>query len=134
MYMDFLEACKCKILIVFKILLVGEEIVIVNCKHSKDRTGLICMLVMLLCDIPDEKIVLEYSRSFDNLNVGRNKERMIDDMKSCGLSEEFVYSKQEYMFDLLKEFRYKYKSVNHYLDSLGFNHSDQDLFVKKFKI
>src|SRR5436853_7906691 len=107
MYMDFLEACKCKILIVFKMLLVGEEIVIVNCKHGKDRTGLICMLVMLLYDVSDEKIVLEYSRSFDNLNFGGNKKRMIDDMENCGLSEEFIYSKEKYMLDLWREFKYK---------------------------
>ena len=115
-------------------LLVSEETVIINCKYGKYRTSLIYILDILLCNIPDEKITLEYSRSFDNLNVGGNKKWMINNIKNCGLSEEFVYSKQEYIFDLLKEFRYKYKSVNHYLDSLGFNHSDQYSFVKKFKI
>ena len=54
---------------------------------------------------------------------------MINDMKFCSLSEEFIYSKQKYMIDLLKEFRYKYISVNHYLDSVGFNHLDQNLFI-----
>jgi hypothetical protein len=133
MYMDFLEGCKTKILYIFKMLLESKDIVLINCKYGKDRTGLICMLVMLLCKVSDKDIILEYSKSFQCLSVSNDKLDMINDMKSCGLSEEFIYSKKEYMQNLLKKFRFRYKTVNNYLYEIGFDYLDQDLFFRKYK-
>ncbi|CAG8825488.1 2368_t:CDS:1, partial [Cetraspora pellucida] len=86
MYMDFLEADKIEILKIFKLLLHNREgIIIINCKYGKDRTGLICMLIMLLCGIDDETIISEYSESFTNLDKDGNRLEMIKDMNLCGL-------------------------------------------------
>ena len=134
MYMDYLEGCGSKILNVFDILLKNEGVIIINCKYGKDRTGLICILIMLLCDVSDDVIILEYARSFINLDNELIKLQMINDFKNCGLPEAFIYSTQVYMCDLLRNFRKKYDSVYLYLNDIGFDYLRQKLFIKKYKI
>jgi hypothetical protein len=92
------------------------------------------MLIMMLCEVNDDNIILEYSKSFVYLNKNENyKKEMIDDMLSHGLNEDFIYSKQTFMQDLLKKFRFKYYSINKYLLDIGFDRLDQKAFINKYK-
>eukprot|EP00891_Asterochloris_glomerata_P005681 jgi/Astpho2/5681/Aster-02921 len=50
--------------------------VLVHCIHGKDRTGLIIMLIMLLCSIPAETIIMDYVQSEVRLKEGRDRKEL----------------------------------------------------------
>lgn len=40
--------------------------ILVHCIHGKDRTGLIVMLLLLLCDVPPQVFILAVAESWKN--------------------------------------------------------------------
>ena len=37
--------------------------ILIHCAHGKDRTGIIVMLLMMLCDLSQDEIVADYVQS-----------------------------------------------------------------------
>ncbi|KAL0022318.1 hypothetical protein WJX79_009973 [Trebouxia sp. C0005] len=49
--------------------------VLVHCMHGKDRTGLLIMLLLLLCDIEPQAALLDYAQSEMELRTARDSKR-----------------------------------------------------------
>lgn len=138
MYMDFLEGSKNEIKNIFmKIIELGYEYkIIINCKHGKDRTGVVSMLIMLLCDVKKDIIIEEYSKSFlllvkDDFN--NELDKLVKDFEKGGLDKKFIYSFENYMITLLDLFELKYKNIKNYLNHIGIDEKQQQRFKNLFK-
>ncbi|ROV94931.1 hypothetical protein VSDG_07130 [Cytospora chrysosperma] len=91
-----------------------------HCTAGKDRTGVICALVLSLCGVPDEVVAHEYSLT--DLGLKERKEEFIshlileDPLKdNRPAAERMVSSKRESMIGTLKMIREKYGGVEDYV-------------------
>ncbi|DBB07498.1 TPA: hypothetical protein ACH3X3_008962 [Trebouxia sp. C0006] len=74
LYAAILSHGKSRVAIALRILMVEENFpVVIHCTHGKDRTGVIIMLLLLLCNVSTEAIEEDYARSEGNLNHAKDK-------------------------------------------------------------
>ncbi|ROW10248.1 hypothetical protein VMCG_01776 [Cytospora schulzeri] len=91
-----------------------------HCTAGKDRTGVICALILSLCGVSDEAVAHEYSLT--DLGLKERKEEFIshliledplkDDREAA---ERMVSSKRESMVGTLKMIREKYGGVEEFV-------------------
>lgn len=55
----------------------GAPPVLMHCIHGKDRTGIIAMLLLLLCDVPPADIRDDYVRSEIILRESRENNQLV---------------------------------------------------------
>lgn len=86
---DSLTHCKAEIKQVFDVFSEPTSWpVLVHCTQGKDRTGLIVLLVLLLCGVSEEAIDGDYVRSEREL-VPERREKLAE-VRSIGLPDEFA--------------------------------------------
>jgi len=51
--------------------------ILVHCQHGKDRTGLVVMLMYLLCGVPRDVIISDYALSESLLREGRENRELL---------------------------------------------------------
>lgn len=100
----------------------SEEKCLVHCSAGKDRTGVLCALILLLAGASDEEIAEEYALSEIGL-VGM-KEGMVERLMQIeAISrdregvERMVGSRKEVMIATIEMVRSKYGGVGGYLKS-----------------
>lgn len=93
---------------IFKAIAEANAGVLIFCKYGKDRTGIIAMILELLCDMPMEAIIKDYiiSELYLNANAYTNK--------------IFNYS-TDIPVKFIAEFNKRYESAYKYLLLVGFN-------------
>ena len=99
--------------------------VLVHCTQGKDRTGLIVLLVLLLCDVPLPAITLDYLASEKELEP-EMKER-IAEMESIGLGEEFARCPSDFVEKVVAHIQEKYGGITSYLEQAGI---DEDMRIR----
>ena len=115
---DSLDYCGNEIHQVFSILADEEKYpVLVHCTQGKDRTGLIIMLVLLLCEIPLDIIAIDYLASERELQPER-EERLVE-IQSVGLGEEFVGCPPDFAEKVFMHIEGKYGGIMNYLEYAG---------------
>ena len=112
---------------VFKTIRDSKGSILINCNAGKDRTGVICMLILLLCNVLEEEILVDYQVSYTYLKETIRKMHL-DNPK---MPKYLGNSKMEYMEDALKLFKDKYESIDNYMMLLGFTKKDILKIVKK---
>lgn len=94
MYKQFLGACKNEILDALRIFAEPSNFPIhVHCTQGKDRTGMVCMLLLGIAGVPEDVIVTDYARTEEGL--APVLPQMIKEMAKSGLSEEFATARPE---------------------------------------
>lgn len=87
--MDSLEHCKAEVKDVFSVLSDADSYpLMVHCTQGKDRTGLIVVLVLLLCGVPQGAIRKDYMLSENELQPER--EEKLAEIRSIGLPDTFA--------------------------------------------
>ncbi|KAJ3481978.1 hypothetical protein NLG97_g7689 [Lecanicillium saksenae] len=99
--------------------------VLVHCTQGKDRTGLICCLILMILDVP--MAAIEYDYLLTDEGLAREREQLIKEVKSVGLTEAWAYTDRGMMVGLKKHLDDKYGGLNAYLDSIGFDKSQRVL-------
>ena len=84
--------------------------VLVHCTQGKDRTGLIVLLVLMLCGVDKNAIADDYMRSERELEVG--KEERLD------LSEDFAVCPEGFVHEMTKHINERYDGIGKYLCSI----------------
>lgn len=97
--------------------------VLIHCTQGKDRTGLIIILVLLLCDVDATAISNDYTMSERELQP-EFEERM-KEIRSIGLDESFAKCPETFVHEMAKFIRSQYGSTEAYLKSIGV--SDQQI-------
>ncbi len=85
--------------------------ILVFCKYGRDRTGLIVMILELLCEVPMETIIKDYLLSDLYLNSSEYVENIYD--KPNSIPVKYV-----------SEFFEKYGSANEYMKKIGIDDKD----------
>ena len=91
--------------------------VLVHCTQGKDRTGLIVMLVLLLCGVDIDAISNDYRMSEAKLKP-EFEERM-KEIASIGLDESFAGCPETFVPDIARFIKDEFGGVEQYLLSIG---------------
>jgi protein-tyrosine phosphatase len=98
--------------------------VVVHCTQGKDRTGLIILLVLLLCEIDVETISKDYIKSEKELEP-EMKERL-EEIASIGLDSTFAGCPSDFVKKIVEYIDERYGGITSYLISVGVDEAQQN--------
>ncbi|KAF4973531.1 hypothetical protein FSARC_195 [Fusarium sarcochroum] len=96
---------------------------IVHCTQGKDRTGLICALVLMILDVPIPAIEYDYGLT-DEALIPEREQRLVE-IREIGLSDEWLFTADDMIVGIEKHLVQKYGGLNAYLDGIGFGADDR---------
>lgn len=91
--------------------------VLVHCTQGKDRTGLIVILVLFLCNIDIETISKDYILS--EVELQPEFEERMKDITSIGLDESFAGCPKEFAPEMAMFIKDQFGTTERYLTSIG---------------
>lgn len=105
--------------------------VLVHCTQGKDRTGLIVLLVLLLCNTDIEAISQDYVRSEPELEP--EKQARMEEITSIGLDESFAGCSPDFCQRVVHHITSTHGGLDNYLDGIGVT-GDQRMRVQSVLI
>lgn len=94
--------------------------ILTHCTAGKDRTGVLCALVLSLCGVPDNVIAHEYSLT--DLGLGHRRDEFVESLTRSGplkgnraAAERMVGSRPEAMLGTLALIRREYGGVEEFV-------------------
>lgn len=115
---DTLQYSTSEIREIFNILAEEESYpLLMHCTQGKDRTGIVVLLLLMLCGVEDEAIANDYMRSEKELLV--EKEEILPAILEIGLSEEFAGCPEHFATEVKKHVQERYGGVEKYLTRIG---------------
>lgn len=113
---------------IFNIIIQSDRTIYINCNLGKDRTGVIIMLLLLLCKVDVDDIIADYALSDIYL-----KKHYYDFHKKFPNYPKYLgRAKPEYMEETLKLFFEKYKDIDLYFNKVGL--TDEEIKLLRAKI
>ncbi|KAH7152496.1 protein-tyrosine phosphatase-like protein [Dactylonectria estremocensis] len=96
---------------------------VVHCTQGKDRTGLVCALVLMILSVPVPAIEHDYGLTDEALLAER--EERIAETRQIGLTEEWVSTAKDMIVRIEQHLNDKYGGLDKYLDGVGFGAGDR---------
>ncbi|KAH7008034.1 protein-tyrosine phosphatase-like protein [Ilyonectria destructans] len=96
---------------------------VVHCTQGKDRTGLVCALVLMILGVPIPAIEYDYGLTDAALLEGRDER--IAEVRQIGLTEEWVSTAPGMIVGIEQHLKTRYGGLDSYLDSIGFGAGDR---------
>lgn len=94
--------------------------ILAHCTAGKDRTGVLCALVLSLCGVPDDAVAHEYSLT--DLGLGHRRDEFVGNLTRSGplkdnraAAERMVSSRPEAMLGTLALIRRDYGGVEEFV-------------------
>lgn len=126
LYIIILERSKANIAAALRLLLRDEHLpALIHCVHGKDRTGIIVMLIYLLCDVPHQVIIDDYAKSESLLRESRDHQELLD-LPEALTRDQIIASAANVMEGTVAYLTRKYGDVNVYLRSTGMEQEEID--------
>lgn len=132
--MDSLAYCGAEVRACFEVL--GDESkypVLVHCTQGKDRTGLVVLLVCLLCGVGEDAIERDYVVSEAELRV--EMESRLKEIRSISLTDEFAGCPPGWARKMIEHINEHYGGIEEYLLRCGVTEETQNkvknILVKK---
>jgi len=97
--------------------------IMVHCTQGKDRTGLIILLVLLVCNVDPGAAEADYAMSERELEPER-EERMRD-IRKVGLDESFAGCPADFVDEVVKWLNERHSGVETYLARIGVGQEQQ---------
>ena len=91
--------------------------ILIHCTQGKDRTGLMVILMLLLCGVDRDIITPDYMASERELLPLRDQR--LREIRSMGLGDDFVGCQSEFVDGIVKFLDQRRGGVDGYLQSLG---------------
>ncbi|KAG0201183.1 hypothetical protein BGX28_005930 [Mortierella sp. GBA30] len=92
---------------------------IVHCTAGKDRTGVVCALLQMICGVDEEQIAWEYELTSRCMAIREEDVNFLRSTIGGDSSEEQIRgvlsTNEEYMFRFLAQFHAKYGTINDFL-------------------
>lgn len=98
--------------------------VLIHCTQGKDRTGIVILLLLLLCDVKLTVISADYVQSESELEP--EKEERMKEIRSIGLDESFAQCPPEFCQSTLDHLNATYGGINSYLERIGVDADQQE--------
>ncbi|KAL7949194.1 protein-tyrosine phosphatase-like protein [Trichoderma barbatum] len=92
---------------------------IIHCTQGKDRTGLICALVLMILDIP--RAAIEHDYFLTDAALMSSRPQMIVEIHEIGLTDDWAGTAKDMISSIESHIKDKYGSLDSYLDSIGFD-------------
>ncbi|KYK54328.1 hypothetical protein DCS_06285 [Drechmeria coniospora] len=92
--------------------------ILVHCTQGKDRTGLVCTLILMILDVPVSAIEHDYFLT-DAALLSSRDERLAE-VREIGLSDEWASTAEDMITGMDEHLVQKYGGLNAYLDHIGF--------------
>ncbi|EGR44931.1 uncharacterized protein TRIREDRAFT_5737 [Trichoderma reesei QM6a] len=97
---------------------------VIHCTQGKDRTGLICALVLMILDMPLAAIEHDYFLTDDALMPIRPQ--MLKEIREVGLTDEWARTARDMISAIERHIRDNHGGLDSYLDSIGFDQHQRD--------
>lgn len=124
LYQILLKRSKKNLVSALRLLLCEDHVpVLIHCIHGKDRTGLVVMLIYLLCGVPHSVIVRDYAQSESLLREGRDNRQLLN-MPEEITTDEIIASQAHIMESTLDFLHEQYGDVTAYLRHAGMRHAE----------
>ncbi|GMH32752.1 hypothetical protein BSKO_00586 [Bryopsis sp. KO-2023] len=91
--------------------------ILVHCVHGKDRTGMIIMLILLLCGVPVEAILEDYARSETLLKESKAKNQL--PMAEYLQRDDVIDAQRSNLEGALTHIDFRYGGISRYLKKIG---------------
>jgi len=91
--------------------------VLVHCTQGKDRTGLVILIVLMLCGVDHDAISHDYMTSEERL--WPEKEERLKEILRIGLSEDFAGCPEDFVKEVTRYTQDKYGGIEKYLSEIG---------------
>jgi protein-tyrosine phosphatase len=91
--------------------------VLVHCTQGKDRTGLIVLIVLMLCGVGHDAISHDYMTSEEKL--WSEKGERLKEILRIGLSEDFVGCPKDFVLEVTRYIQERYGGIEKYLSQIG---------------
>lgn len=98
--------------------------ILFNCTAGKDRTGIISVLLLLLCGVPEETVLADYSTS--RMNLEPLLASQLELLKKLGINipSHVFDSDPNEMKKAVDYLKSTYNNVSSYLESIGLTQSE----------
>ncbi|KAF5025431.1 hypothetical protein F66182_2491 [Fusarium sp. NRRL 66182] len=96
---------------------------VVHCTQGKDRTGLVCALVLMILDVPLPAIEYDYALSNDAL-ISEREQRLVE-IREIGLTDEWLNTADDMIIGIKQHLDDRYGGLDTYLDGIGFGADDR---------
>ena len=98
--------------------------ILIHCTQGKDRTGLVVLLLLLLCDIPVDAISADYMAS--ERELASEREERLEEMKNIGMGEEFASCPAEWADEMVRYIEEVQGGVGRYMERIGVDKEMQE--------
>lgn len=95
----------------------GNYPIYFHCTQGKDRTGLVALLLLVILNIPQDVIAVDYLASEGELLPERGAR--IQELRAMSLSDDFADCPPNWIADVCRHITCKYGSSNDYFDCIG---------------
>ncbi len=123
-FKDIIETQRNWIKEIFSIFAENRGAVVFHCSHGKDRTGLVSILLLMLADVKEEEIILDYISS--EIYCEKKVKELNEDV-----SDEYYLADKtnaRFIIDYINE---KYYNINNYLFSCGLSFEQINMVKNK---
>lgn len=128
-YKDIIEECQPSLAAALKLLTDSNNVpALLNCTHGKDRTGVLCALILACLGKDKYYIAKNYALSDELAKLKPILQEEI--IKRYQLNESFATAKEETMLNLFEFVEKRYGSVSTYLEYIGFSSEEQEQLCK----
>jgi protein tyrosine/serine phosphatase len=103
---------------------------LVHCTHGKDRTGLICMLVLMILDVPRRAI--EHDYHLTDLSVQQDVQARLNEVREVGLADDWIYTAPGQIAYAEAHIQEQYGGLKPYLEYIGFGEAEQARIRQNF--
>jgi protein-tyrosine phosphatase len=108
----------------FRLLLVGDQQLLIHCASGKDRTGFGAALILDVLGVPEDRIIDDYLLTNEYLPVDREIQRLsseFSDHTGSAVSEEVLRPllevRPEYIAACFEEIKKRYESREHFFQA-----------------
>ncbi|KAI3434795.1 hypothetical protein D9Q98_002853 [Chlorella vulgaris] len=102
---------------------------LVHCIHGKDRTGLVCMLLLLLCGVDRQAVVKDYALSEGLLLEGREQRRLLG-LPEHLTTNQIIASAAAVMESTIDHVEKLYGSAHNYCKHVGLSETEIGSIVR----
>lgn len=92
--------------------------ILIHCTQGKDRTGIMVVLVLLICGVPVQAIQHDYHLSDEKL-LSEEQSRLVE-IREMGLGDDFAKTAPGFVEGIVGHLESKHGGLDKYLDSIGF--------------